>query len=74
MSNNWIGKTNLSIVNVAVYSARMTVFLKSIDSSNKIKDHKYLYGIFKEVIEDIEEHNVMKIVTDNGLAYIKAGT
>ena len=49
------------MLNIMIYSAGRTVFLKSIDASNKIKDSAYLYGVLKEV------------VNDNGSAYVKAG-
>ncbi|KAL5743928.1 hypothetical protein ACOSP7_026791 [Xanthoceras sorbifolium] len=39
MCNGWTGPTRLSIINFMVYCKGHTVFLKSIDASNKIKDH-----------------------------------
>ena len=47
-----------------VYSKGSTIFLKSVDAFDKIKDNKYIYGLLKDVI---------KIVTDNGSAFVKAG-
>ena len=40
MSDGWTGPTRLSIINFMVYSKGSTVFLKSVDASNNIKDHK----------------------------------
>ena len=42
MSDGWTGPTKLSIINFMVYSKGTTVFLKSVDASNYIKDHKYI--------------------------------
>ena len=42
MSDGWTGPTKLSIINFMVYSKGSTVFLKSVDASNYIKDHKYI--------------------------------
>ena len=73
MSNGWTGPTKLSIINFMVYSKGSTIFLKSVDASNKIKDNKYIYGLLKDVIKEVGETNVVQIVTDNGSAFVKAG-
>ena len=73
MSDGWTGPTKLSIINFMVYSKRSTIFLKSVDASDKIKDNKYIYGLLKDVIKEVGETNVVQIVTDNGSAFVKAG-
>ena len=55
-----------------VYSKRSTMFLKSFNSLNNIKDHKYIYKLLKNVIKEVEVENVIQIVTDNGLVFVKA--
>ena len=64
--------TKLSIINFMVYSKGSTIFLKSVDASDKIKDKKYIYGLLKDVIKEAGETNVVQIVTDNGSAFVKA--
>ena len=73
MSNGWTGPTKLSIINFMVYSKGSTIFLKSVDASDKIKDNKYIYGLLKDVIKEVGEANVVQIVTDNGSTFVKAG-
>ena len=73
MSDGWTGPTKLSIINFMVYSKGSTIFLKSVDASDKIKDNKYIYGLLKDVIKEVGETNVVQIVTDNGSAFLKAG-
>ena len=73
MSDGWTGPTKLSIINFMVYSKGSTIFLKSVDASDKIKDNKYIYGLLKDVIKEVGEANVVQIVTDNGSAFVKAG-
>ena len=73
MSDGWTRPTKLSIINFMVYSKGSTIFLKSVDASDKIKDNKYIYGLLKDVIKEVGEANVVQIVTDNGLAFMKAG-
>ena len=72
MSDGWIGFTKLSIINFMSYSKGTTVFLKLVDASNNIKDHKYIYKLLKSVIKEVGEENMVQIVTDNGLAFMKA--
>ena len=43
MSDGWTRPMKLSIINFIAYSKGTMVFLKSIDASNNIKDHKYIY-------------------------------
>ncbi|RVX16879.1 hypothetical protein CK203_003292 [Vitis vinifera] len=73
MSNGWTGPTKLSIINFMVYSKGTTVFLKSVDASNYIKDHKYIYELLKTIIKEVGKENVVQIVTNNGSAFMKAG-
>ncbi|RVW71858.1 hypothetical protein CK203_061141 [Vitis vinifera] len=72
MSDGWTGPTKLSIINFMVYSKGTTVFLKSVDASNYIKDHKYIYELLKTIIKEVGKENVVQIVTDNGSAFMKA--
>ena len=73
MCDGWTEPTKLSIINFMVYSKGRTIFLKSIDASNKIKDNKYIYGLLNDVIKKVGEANVVQIITDNGSAFVKAG-
>ena len=49
-----------------VYCDGRTIFLKSIDASDVIRDHRYLYKQIMEVIKQVRPSNVVQIVTDNG--------
>ncbi|RVW78681.1 hypothetical protein CK203_048452 [Vitis vinifera] len=73
MSDGWTGPTKLSIINFMVYSKGTTVFLKSVDASNYIKDHKYIYELLKTIIKEVGKENVVQIVTDNRSTFMKAG-
>ena len=73
ISDGWIGPTKLSIINFMVYSKGTTVFLKLVDASNNIKDHKYIYKLLKIVIKEVDKENVVQIVTNNGPAFVKVG-
>ena len=71
MCDGWTDPTKLSITNFMVYCKRSTIFLKSVDASDNIKDNKYIYGLLKYVIKDVGEANVVQIVTNNGSAFVK---
>ena len=73
MSDGWTEPTKMSIINFMVYSKGSTIFLKSVDASDKINDNKYIYDLLKDVIKEVGETNVVQIVTDNGSAFVKAG-
>ncbi|RVW17564.1 hypothetical protein CK203_083461 [Vitis vinifera] len=73
MSYGWTVPMKLSIINFMVYSKGTMVFLKPVDASNNIKDHKYIYDLLKTIIKEFNQENVVEIVTDNGLVFVKAG-
>ena len=55
-----------------VYCKGNTLFLKSIDASENIKDNNYIYGLLKDVIKEVGEANVVQIVTDNESTFVNA--
>ena len=73
MCDNWTEPTKLRIINFILYSKGSTIFLKSVEVSDKIKDNKYIYGLLKDVIKGVGEANVVQIVIDNGSTFVKAG-
>ena len=72
MCDGWTRPTKLSIINFMVYSKGSTIFLKSIDALDNIKDKKYIYGLLKDVIKEVGKANVVQIVTNNGSTFVKA--
>ncbi|CAL9018889.1 unnamed protein product [Prunus brigantina] len=73
MCDGWTGPNRLSIINFMVYSKGKTIFLKSVDALDHIKNYKYIYKLLRDVIMEVGEHNVVQVVTDNGSAFVKAG-
>ena len=71
--DGWTGPTKLSIINFMVCCKGSTIFLKSIDASDNIKDNKYIYGLLNDVIKEVGEANVVQIVIDNRSAFVKDG-
>ena len=73
MCDGWTDPLKLNIINFMVYLKGCTIFLKSVDASNKIKGNKYIYGLLKDVIKEVGEENVVQIVIDNGSSFVKVG-
>ena len=73
MCDGSTGPTKFSIINFMVYSRGRIIFLKYVYASDKIKKNNYIYGLLKEVIKEVGEANVVKIVINNGSAFVKAG-
>ena len=59
MCDGWTGPKKLSIINFMVYSKGSTIFLKFVDACDKIIDNKYIYGLLKDVIKEVDEANVV---------------
>ena len=73
MCDGWTSTIRKQIINFVVYCDGHTIFLKSIDTSNVVRDYKYIYKQMDEVIKQVGKENVVQIVTDNGSIYKKAG-
>lgn len=71
--DGWTGATKLSIINFMVYCKGKTVFLKSVDALDRIKDHMYIYSLMRGVVQSIGNKNVVQIMTDSGSNYKKEG-
>ncbi|KAL4372634.1 hypothetical protein AHAS_Ahas05G0001400 [Arachis hypogaea] len=73
MSDAWTDKRQRSNINFLVNSRAGTMFLKSIDASDYVKTGEKLFELLDDVVEEIGEHNVVQVVTDNGSNYVLAG-
>ncbi|XP_026378241.1 uncharacterized protein LOC113272648 [Papaver somniferum] len=50
-----------------------SVFLKSVDASDRTNDADFIRKLVKEVIADVGAENVVQFITDNGSNFKKAG-
>ena len=73
MSDGWTDQRNRTIINFLVFCPQGTMFLKSVDASDKVKDGHLLFQLLDEVIEDVGVANVVQIITDNASNYVLAG-
>ncbi|XP_042000874.1 uncharacterized protein LOC121750408 isoform X2 [Salvia splendens] len=61
------------IINFLVNSPKGSVFIKSVDVSDIVKDANALVPMFEEIVDYVEEQHVIQIVTNNASNYKKAG-
>ncbi|KAH6787411.1 hypothetical protein C2S52_006963 [Perilla frutescens var. hirtella] len=74
LSDGWRDSVaSKDIVNFLVNSQRGSVFLKSLDVSEVVKDANTLFEMLDSIVEEIGEANVIQVVTDNASNYVKAG-
>lgn len=73
MSDGWSDKKNKRLTDFLANSPSGTIFLKSIDTSNMIKDAKKLFELLDSLVEEIGEENVVQVVTDSASAYVAVG-
>lgn len=73
MSDFWTDGKGRCLINFLVNCPTGTVFLKSIDASEHVKDAKLIVKMINEVIEDVGEENIVQFITDNGSNFKAAG-
>jgi len=49
------------------------MFVKFIDGSNFVKIGEKLFEMLDSLLEEIEEENVVQVITNNGSNYVLAG-
>lgn len=59
LSDGWSDMRNRSLINFLVNNPHGTVFLKTVDASDCVKDAQKLFELLDGVIEEIGEDNVI---------------
>lgn len=73
LSDGWSDMRNRSLINFLVNNPHGTVFLKTIDASDCVKDAQKLFELLDGIVEEIGEDIVVQVITDNASAYKAAG-
>ncbi|XP_052619769.1 uncharacterized protein LOC111887978 [Lactuca sativa] len=73
MSDFWTDGKGRALINFLVNCPTGTVFLKSIDASEHVKDAQLIVKMINQVIEDVGKENIVQFLTDNGSNYKAAG-
>jgi hypothetical protein len=73
MSDGWSDGKNRTIINCLVSCPQGTMFLRSVDASNRVKDAMLLFELLDEVVMEVGVENVVQVITDNASNYVLAG-
>ena len=73
MSNGWIDQKGCTLINFLVSCPRGTMFLRSSDASEQVKDANMLFHLLDEVIEEARAGYVVQIIIDNASNYVLVG-
>ncbi|XP_026459981.1 uncharacterized protein LOC113360725 [Papaver somniferum] len=73
MSDGWTDGKKRHLINFLVNCPKGSVFLKSVDASDRTNDADFIRELVKEVINDVAKENVVQFITDNGSNFKKAG-
>ncbi|XP_026433315.1 uncharacterized protein LOC113330701 [Papaver somniferum] len=73
MSDGWTDGKKRHLINFLVNCPKGSVFLKSVDASDRTNDADFIHKLVKEVIADVGAENVVQFRTDNGSNFKKAG-
>jgi flavoprotein len=73
MCDGWTIKNQKNISNFLVYCTEGTIFMKSIDATEKYKNANYISGLMSEVIDEVGASRVVQMVSDNDANFKAAG-
>ncbi|KAL6519452.1 hypothetical protein OROGR_018772 [Orobanche gracilis] len=73
LSDGWKDIRGRQLINFIVNNPHGSVFLKSVDASDAVKDAKMLCELLDEVVMEVGEDIVIQVVTDNASNYKAAG-
>ncbi|KZV25453.1 hypothetical protein F511_17231 [Dorcoceras hygrometricum] len=69
MADGWQDRSNRQLINFLVHCKRGTTFVRSIDTSDIVKDATTICKLFVELVEWVGSKNVIHLVIDNGANY-----
>ena len=73
MGDGWTDNKQRTLINFLVYCSKGILFVKSIDTSDIVKDATNLFQLFDEVIEWVGPLNVVHGVTNNATNCVAIG-
>ena len=73
MFEAWTDRKQRCIINFFINSQARTMILKSVDGSDFVKTGEKLFELLDAIVEEVEEENIVQVVTDNGSNYVLGG-
>ncbi|KAL9680292.1 hypothetical protein QQ045_018170 [Rhodiola kirilowii] len=65
VSDGWSNPSMRSLINFIVCSESGSMFMKAVDCSGEFKGGDFLARLFREVIDEVGDENVVQVITDN---------
>ena len=65
MSDGWTDQKGRTLINFLVSCPQGTMFLRSSDASDQVKDANLLFRLLDDIVEEVGASNVVQIITDN---------
>jgi hypothetical protein len=72
-SYGWNDGRNCIIINFPVSFPQETMFLRSVDASDRVNDANLLFELLDKVVMEVGVANVVHVITDNASNYVLAG-
>eukprot|EP00253_Pinus_taeda_P007232 PITA_07232 len=73
MSDGWTDRKGRTLLNFLVHCPKDTMFIKSLDASEHIKDAATISELLDGFIREIGVQNVVQVITDNAANYVSVG-
>ena len=73
MSDGWTDRKGRTLLNFLVHCPKGTMFIKSLDASEHIKDAATICELLDGFIREIGVQNVVQVITNNAANYVSVG-
>ncbi|XP_072995837.1 uncharacterized protein [Typha latifolia] len=73
LADEWTTENGKTLINFLVSCPEGTTFVKSVDATHIITSPDTLYELLKHVVEEVDEKNVVQVITNNSKNHILAG-
>eukprot|EP00253_Pinus_taeda_P009492 PITA_09492 len=73
MSDGWIDRKGRTLLNFLVHCPKGTMFIKSVDASEHIKEATTICELLDGFIREIGVQNVVQVITNNAANYVSTG-
>ncbi|MCO5551746.1 hypothetical protein L7F22_005250 [Adiantum nelumboides] len=72
--DGWLEAKGRPIIKVMATSIHGSIFVKSNDTNEEYKLGEYIFGVLKDVIEEMRHENVVQICMDNATNCVLVGS
>ena len=73
MCDGWSSRTKKPIINFMIYCDRSMIYHSSVGTTNIPKIANNIFSLMDKVVEEVEEENVVQVVTNNEASFKATG-